>query len=179
MTGIDQSLTLAFARMPASAIQGCVAEAAVGLAVLASAVGRADSKQEPVPQASAEVSIRDGFASCVLRCWEEEGAGTSATIALEVASVVFSEECQDLVPLLFGCLLGEQALHFGNSVFHGGEPVDRSSVAGSSLNSHGTGLLELGGNCRAFGGEGGPGMDAASVENAELLFTTCPSPASL
>ena len=139
-------LALAFAGMPASSVKRGVAEAAVCFAVLASAVGRADSKQEPVSQASAEVSIRDGFASGVLRGWEEEGAGTSAPIALEVASVVVSEQLQHFVPLSFGGLLGQETLHLWDGMFHWVQPIDGSAVAGPALYSHAAGYLELGGD---------------------------------
>ena len=116
MASINQALALAFAGMPASSVKRGVAEAAVSFAVLASTVRRADSEQEPVSQVCAEVGIGDGLASGVLGRWEEEGARASATIALEVASVVVGEQLQHFVPLSFGGLLGQEALHLWDGI---------------------------------------------------------------
>ena len=162
MADINQALTFALAGVPASAVQGGVAQGASGFSVLASATWTANREEEPVSEVNSKVGIRHGLASGVWRGRLQKGPGASAAIALKVTGVILGEEIQNFVPLLFRRLFGEQALHFLDSVFHGGESVDRSSVAGSSLNSHGTGLLELGGDRRAFGGEGGPGLDAES-----------------
>ena len=165
VASINQALTLALAGVSASAVKWGVAEAAVGLSVLASAVRRANREKEPVTKAGAEVSIRHGGASAVLWCGLKESASASAAIALEVASITISEERQHFLSLLCCGLLGEHALHFLNSVFHGGEPVDRCPVAGAAFNRHGTGLLELSGDSRAFAGESGPGVDAKCGSN--------------
>ena len=111
------------------------------------------------------MSIGHRCARAVLRCGLQESASASAAIALKVAGIVVSEESKHFIPLLFGGLLGEHALHFLNSVFHGGEPVDRCPVAGAAFNRHGTGLLELSGDSRAFAGESGPGVDAKCGSN--------------
>jgi len=116
--------------MPASSVQGGVAKAAVSFAVLASAVRRTNSKQEPVSQGGAEVSIGDGLASGLLGRWEEVGSSTSATIALQL---------QHFVPLFFGSLLGQETLHLWDGMFHLAQPVDRSAVAGPTLDSHAAG----------------------------------------
>ena len=90
MASINQALALALASVPASAVKWGVAEAAVGLAVLARAVWRAHREKKPVAKASAEVSIWHGGARAVLGCGLQEGSSASAAIALEVTSVIVS-----------------------------------------------------------------------------------------
>ena len=141
MASINQALTLALAGVSASAVKRSVAKAPVGFAVLASAVGWANREKKPVAKAGAEVSIGHRCARAVLRCGLQESASASAAIALKVAGIVVSEESKHFIPLLFGGLLGEHALHFLDSVFHGGEPIHRNSVAGTASNSHGTIVL--------------------------------------
>ena len=162
VAGINQALAFALAGMSASAVQGRVAQATVGLAVLTSAVGRADREQEPILEDSAKVGIRHWLASGVLRRRLQESASAGAPIALEIACVVLGEESQHIFPLLLGGLFGESALHFLDLVFHRAEPVHRNAVTGPAFNSHGAGLLQLAGNSWTLAGEGGPGVDPKS-----------------
>ena len=69
VAGINQALAFAFAGVPSSAVQGGVAKAAIGFAVLASGVWRANRKQKPVTKHGAKVGIRHGLASGVLWGW--------------------------------------------------------------------------------------------------------------
>ncbi len=141
VAGVHEALAFAFAGMSASAVKGGVAEAAVSFAVLASAVGRAHGEKEPVSEVESEVGIRHGLASGVLGRWEEEGASTSAAVALEVAGIVFGEQGKHFITLLLGGLLGEDALHLWDGMFHRVQPVDRGAIAGPALDGNAAGLL--------------------------------------
>ena len=113
---IDQALALAFASMPSSRVQRGVAKAAVGFAVLACSVCGANREQETIPKAGAEVGIWHGLASSFFWCRKQESTSASTAIALEVASIIVSEQGQYFLTLLFGSLFGEDALHLRDSI---------------------------------------------------------------
>ena len=89
---INQALTLALAGVPASAVQGGVAQGAVGFSVLASAVRTAKWEEEPVSEVNSKAGIRHGLASGVWRGRLQKGPGASAAIALKVTGVILGEE---------------------------------------------------------------------------------------